>query len=76
MVDFIIAKTKFYDRLRGQFNERQDKVIARMMREGTDGCKGGLSAEKYISITGTSRPTATRDLQDLVESRHSGVSAA
>jgi Fic family protein len=26
-----------------------------------------LSAENYIRITGTSRATATRDLQDLVE---------
>jgi Fic family protein len=26
-----------------------------------------LSAEAYIRITGTSRATATRDLQDLVE---------
>ena len=69
MLDFIIAKMKFYDRLRGQFNERQDKAIARMMREGPDGFKGGLSAEKYISITGTSRATATRDLQDLVDKK-------
>jgi len=69
MLDFIIAKMKFYDRLRGQLNERQDKAIARMMREGPDGFKGGLSAEKYISITGTSRATATRDLQDLVEKK-------
>ncbi len=69
MVDFIIAKTKFYERLRGQFNERQDKAIARMMREGPDGFKGGLSAEKYITITGASRATATRDLQDLVEKK-------
>jgi Fic family protein len=38
-----------------------------MFREGPGGFKGGLSAEKYISITGTSRATATRDLQDLVE---------
>ncbi len=38
-----------------------------MFREGPNGFKGGLSAEKYISITGTSRATATRDLQDLVE---------
>lgn len=67
LVDFIIAKTKFYDRLRGQFNERQAKAVARMMREGPDGFTGGLSAEKYIGITGTSRATATRDLQDLVE---------
>ena len=69
LVDFIIAKTKFYDRFRGQLNERQQKVIARMMREGLDGFKGGLSAEKYISITGTSRATTTRDLQDLTEKR-------
>jgi Fic family protein len=26
-----------------------------------------LSAENYISITGTSRATATRDLQGLIE---------
>jgi Fic family protein len=37
-----------------------------MFREGIDGFKGGLSAENYISITGASRATATRDLQDLV----------
>ena len=64
---FLIAKTKFYDRLRGQLNERQDKAIARMMREGPGGFKGGLSAENYIRLTGTSRATATRDLQDLVQ---------
>ena len=38
-----------------------------MFREGIDGFKGGLSADNYISITKTSRATATRDLQDLVE---------
>lgn len=31
------------------------------------GFKGGWSAEKYISITKTSRATATRDLSNLVE---------
>ncbi|MBS0286059.1 MAG: Fic family protein [Proteobacteria bacterium] len=67
IVDFLIEKTKFYDRARNSLNERQDKVIARMFREGPSGFKGGLSAEKYLSITGTSRATATRDLQDLVE---------
>jgi Fic family protein len=38
-----------------------------MFREGIEGFKGGLSAENYITITKTSRATATRDLQDLVE---------
>jgi Fic family protein len=66
-VDFYVAKAKFYERLRGKLNERQEKVIARVFREGIDGFKGGLSAEKYISIAKTSRATATRDLQDLVE---------
>jgi Fic family protein len=65
-VDFYVAKAKFYERLRGQLNERQEKVIARIFREGIDGFKGGLSAENYISLTKTSRATATRDLQDLV----------
>ena len=67
LIDFLIEKTKFYDRAKGQLNARQDKVIRRLFREGIDGFKGGLSAENYISITGTSRATATRDLQDLVE---------
>ncbi|HXU21173.1 MAG TPA: Fic family protein [Verrucomicrobiae bacterium] len=66
-VDFYVAKAKFYERLRDQLNERQAKVIARMFRESIDGFKGGLSAENYITIAQTSRATATRDLQDLVE---------
>jgi Fic family protein len=48
-------------------NERQAKAIARMFREGPGGFKGGLSADNYLKISGTSRATATRDLQDLVE---------
>jgi len=65
-VDFYVAKTKFYDRVRGKMNERQAKVIARMFEEGIDGFKGGLSAENYISIINAPRATVTRDLQDLV----------
>lgn len=48
-------------------NERQAKVIARMFRDGPSGFKGGLSADNYLKITGTSRATTIRDLQDLVE---------
>jgi len=66
-VGFFIAKARFYDRHREQLNDRKAKAIERMFREGPDGFKGGLSAENYISITGTSRATATRDLQELVE---------
>lgn len=65
-VVFLIGKAKLYDRLRGQLNARQEKVLARLFRAGPEGFVGGLSAEKYIAITRTSRATATRDLQDLV----------
>ena len=67
LVDFLIGKTRLFDRLRGQINLRQQKVLERMFREGLSGFKGGLSAENYIRITGTSRATATRDLAKLVE---------
>ena len=65
-VAFFIAKAKFYDQFRDRLNDRQAKVIERMFREGLDGFKGGLSAKNYITMTGTSRATTTRDLQDLV----------
>lgn len=68
-VDFLIEKTKFFDRFRGQLNERQEKVLVRMFREGPAGFQGGLSAAKYAGITGTSRATVTRDLQDLFEKK-------
>jgi Fic family protein len=67
LVDFLIDKTRLLDRLRGQLNERQEKAILRMMREGPEGFKGGLNAGKYTSITGASPATTTRDLADLVE---------
>ena len=67
LIDFLIEKAKLYEKLRGKMNERQEKVIARMFREGPEGFKGGLSAEKHRSIAKTSRATATRDLQHLVE---------
>lgn len=66
-VEFVIQKSLFYDRFRGQFNARQDQAIARMFEEGIEGFTGGLSAGNYISITKTSTPTATRDLSDLVK---------
>jgi len=67
LIEFLIKKSKFYERHRELMNTREAKVIARIFKEGIDGFAGGLSAENYISITQTSRATATRDLQDLVD---------
>jgi Fic family protein len=66
-VEFIIAKAKMLDRLRGQINERQRKALLRMFREGAGEFKGGLSAGNYSTITGASPATTTRDLADLSE---------
>lgn len=63
----IVNKTKFLDHVKPLLNERQLKVILKMLDQGIDGFKGGMSANKYMSITKISKATATRDLQDLVE---------
>lgn len=68
-VDFLIAKARFFERFRGRINARQEKALLRLFRAGPEGFRGGLSAENYIRITGTSRATASRDLQDLVEKK-------
>ncbi len=67
MIDFLIEKGKFYRRFDDLLNERQRKVVERIFREGVSGFQGGLSAENYMRITGTTASTATRDLQKLVE---------
>ncbi|MBL4671764.1 MAG: Fic family protein [Arenicella sp.] len=66
VLDFVIAKTRYYESYRGQLNQRQNKVIARMFDEGVSGFEGGISAKKYMSIGDCSKATATRDLQTLV----------
>jgi Fic family protein len=66
-VEFLLDKTRLLDRLRGKINERQEKALLRMLREGADGFKGGLSAGNYSALTKASPATTTRDLADLVE---------
>jgi Fic family protein len=67
LIHFVLEKSKMLQRLEGQLNERQEKVLLRIFAEGLSGFTGGLSAENYIAITKTTRATATRDLSDLVE---------
>lgn len=64
-ISFTLKKTKLFDRFGAQMNERQIKVVRRMLEEGPDGFEGGMSTKKYITITQTSKATATRDLQEL-----------
>lgn len=65
-INFILKKSLFFDTFKNILNERQLKVVQRMMRAGVKGFEGGISAKKYMAITQTSKATATRDLQQLV----------
>jgi Fic family protein len=66
LVNFLVAKSKFFIKYNEQLNERQTKVLLRVFEEGIEGFKGGLSANNYKTISGISSATVTRDLQELV----------
>lgn len=66
-VTFTLQKVKYFDTFKESLNDRQLRVIRRMLDEGPKGFEGGMSAGKYGSIARTSKPTATRDLQSLVD---------
>ena len=65
LIEFSLQKTKLFDLFHNELNEREVKALNRMLEEGPDGFEGGINAKKYISITGASKATATRDLQHL-----------
>ncbi|HAM38511.1 MAG TPA: DUF4172 domain-containing protein [Elusimicrobia bacterium] len=48
-------------------NERQRKVIEKLLESDSEGFKGGLTTRKYVGITKTSRATAFREIDDLKE---------
>ena len=64
-VEFVLGKTRFYDRYGERLNERQRKVTARIFREGRAGFAGGLSRKNYATIARCSPATAARDLAGL-----------
>jgi Fic family protein len=66
-IDFILAKSQFFDRWKSRLNERQLRMLRRMLEAGPAGFAGGMNARKYIALTKVSKATATRDLQFLAE---------
>lgn len=67
VVLFTLKKVNFFDLHKNNLNERELKAINKMLEQGEEGFKGGMTAKKYISINKTSKATATRDLQHLAE---------
>jgi len=67
-VDFVLKKSRFWENHQEVgLNKRQVKAIHKVFKAGPDGFEFGLSAKKYMGMTGCSKATATRDLGDLVD---------
>jgi len=52
-----------------QLNQRQKKVINRILEAGRGNFTGGLTTRKYVSMTKTSRVTAFREISDMLEKK-------
>jgi len=67
-IEYVIQKTKFWDVHRNDtLNERQIKVLNKILDVGADNFEGGINTKKYMAITKTSKATAVRDITQLVE---------
>lgn len=65
-VRFTKVKREYLSKFEGAFSERTKKVVHRMFEDGEEGVKAGLSAAKWMRMTKVSKPTATRDLEELL----------
>lgn len=66
-MDEVVLRARFWQHWGTvALNERQSKVVRRMVQAGSDGFVGGLTTRKYVALTRTSRATAQREIADLV----------
>lgn len=66
----VLAKADFWqEHAQIELNERQKKVINRMLNAGPGDFTGGLTTRKYVSIAKTSRATAFREISDLLDKK-------
>jgi Fic family protein len=63
-----LAKARFWSRHQNaNLNDRQRKVLNRLLDAGSGRFEGGMNTRKYVSLAKTSRASAYRELNDLVE---------
>jgi len=66
----VLAKADFWQRFsQTTMNERQRKVVNRLLDTGAGKFHGGLTTRKYVSLAKTSRATAFREISDLVDKK-------
>ena len=66
----VLFKATFWKRhVETQVNERQRKVLNTLLDAGKGNFEGGLSTRKYMGMTKTSRATAWRDIEDMLQKK-------
>jgi len=68
VVDASLEKARYWS-VHGAIDltPRQRKAVNSLLDRGSGGFEGGLNTRKYVSITGASRATASRELMELAE---------
>ena len=66
MLNVVFSKADFWrTHAQDKLTDRQKKVINRLLDAGPDGFEGGLTTQKFASMTHCSRVTAYRELDQL-----------
>jgi len=66
----VFARVDFWNQhLHTELNDRQKKVLTRILEAGPGNFTGGLTTRKYVIIAKTSRATAFREISDLVDKK-------
>ncbi|WP_428623926.1 Fic family protein [Sedimenticola sp.] len=65
-VDFVMAKSGFYEVYGDQLTDRQARMVSRVFAEGRKGFEGGITTRRYEPITKCPNRTASRDFSDRV----------
>jgi Fic family protein len=68
LLDNVMQKSRFWkDHVQTRLNDRQRKVVNRLLEAGPGGFEAELTNRKYAGIAHVSRATAQRELADLVQ---------
>jgi Fic family protein len=70
IISDVFKRVDFWNRhAQSGLNERQKKVVNRILEAGQGKFSGGLTTRKYVSITKTSRATAFREIAGLLDKK-------
>ena len=66
--EVVLTKARFWEKHReAELNQRQIKVLNKLLDKGDENFIGGINTRKYAAMTKTSKPTAARELKSLVD---------